>query len=318
MFIYRFGKPGLAGLSSALVLAAAVAGCGGQPTDSSDASVVLPSPDVRVVSKASVPGSTAAGSPGGATTTAPAAAAEAAPAASGGAGGWGTFKGQVVFDGAPPPAKVLQEKGKAEKNPEVCASDAPIVSERLVIDAASKGVKNVLVYFPRPTAVNEDAKKAVTGKTVTFDQKKCVFEPHVLGLMVGETVTLKSSDPVNHNVNVKLKQSTFNQTIAGGQSQVYPIAGAERTPGQVVCDIHPWMSAWWMVLDNPYIAVTDEKGNFEIKNVPAGAQKVVVWQEFVKGGGFLTAPSGEEISIKADDATVKEFKIDSSKLLPAN
>ena len=73
-----------------------------------------------------------------------------------------------------------------------------------------------------------------------------------------------------------------------------------------------------MVIDNPYITVTDEKGNFEIKNVPSGAQKVVVWQEFVKGGGFVTAPSGEEVSIKADDTTVKEFKIDASKLLPAN
>ena len=37
-----------------------------------------------------------------------------------------------------------------------------------------------------------------------------------------------------------------------------------------------------MVLDNPYITVTDEKGNFEIKNVPAGTQKVVVWQESVR------------------------------------
>ena len=36
-----------------------------------------------------------------------------------------------------------------------------------------------------------------------------------------------------------------------------------------------------MVLDNPYFAVTDAKGNFEIKNVPAGTQKVVVWQEAV-------------------------------------
>ena len=43
---------------------------------------------------------------------------------------------------------------------------------------------------------------------------------------------------------------------------------------------------------------------------------MVVWQESVKGSGFVTAPSGEEVSIKADDATVKEFKIDSSKLLP--
>ena len=73
-----------------------------------------------------------------------------------------------------------------------------------------------------------------------------------------------------------------------------------------------------MVLDNPYFAVTDDKGNFEIKNVPAGTQKVVVWQEAVKGGGFVTAPSGEEVTIKANDTTVKDFTIDPRKLLPAS
>ena len=52
------------------------------------------------------------------------------------------------------------EKGKAAKNPEICAVKSPIVSERLVVDAATKGVKNVIVYLPRPTAVNDDAKKA--------------------------------------------------------------------------------------------------------------------------------------------------------------
>ena len=52
------------------------------------------------------------------------------------------------------------------------------------------------------------------------------------------------------------------------------------------------MNAWWMVIDNPYITVTDEKGNFEIKDVPAGTQKVVVWQESVQGGRFRDAAVG--------------------------
>ena len=155
----------------------------------------------------------------------------------------------------------------------------------------------------------------MTGKDVTFDQKKCIFEPHVLGMMFGEIVTLKSSDPVNHNVNVKLKQTQFNNIVTAVKPQSFPLGGVEKTPGAIICDIHPWMNAWWMVIDNPYITVTDEKGNFEIKNVPAGAQKVVVWQESVKGGGFVTAPSGEEVTIKAGDTTVKDFKIDASKLL---
>ncbi len=68
-----------------------------------------------------------------------------------------------------------------------------------------------------------------------FDQKGCVFEPHVLGLMAGVPVTLKSSDPANHNVNVKLKNSTFNQTVAGGQSFPFTpsAAGADTRPGRL-------------------------------------------------------------------------------------
>ena len=228
MFIRRISKPGLAGLASAAMLAAAIVGCGGQPTETSD-SVVLPSPDANVGAKGS---RTSATSPGGATAaSAPAAASATAPSASGGTGGWGTFKGQVVFDGAPPAVPVLQEKGKAAKDPNVCAADGPILNERLVVDAATKGVKNVLVYFPRPSAVNEDAKKAVSGKSVMFDQKKCVFEPHVLGMTVGETVTLKSSDPLNHNVNIKLKQTSGNSAIAGGQSQIVPAQWRRAHPG---------------------------------------------------------------------------------------
>jgi hypothetical protein len=312
MFARLINRSGIVGLTASGILAAALAGCGGQPTDHSDVSVALPDPSVNVSSKAT-PSATAA--PGAATTAAPSTTATPAPASAGGAGGWGTLKGTIVFDGTPPPVKVLQEKGKAAKDPNICAATEPILSERLVVDASTKGVKNVLVYLPRPTAVNEEAKKALVGKNVEFDQKNCIFQPHVLGLMSGETVILKSSDPLNHNVNIKLKASPGNPTIGGGASVPFPISQSERTPGAIICDIHPWMSAWWMVLDHPYFAVTDDKGNFEIKNVPAGAQKVVVWQEAVKGGGFVTPPSGEEVAIKANDATVKDFKIDASKLL---
>ena len=71
-----------------------------------------------------------------------------------------------------------------------------------------------------------------------------------------------------------------------------------------------------MVLDNPYFAVTDEKGNFEIKNVPAGTQKVVVWQEAVDKNGFVTAPSGDEVVIKANDSVVHDVKLEPSRLRP--
>jgi plastocyanin len=273
--------------------------------------VLVPEPNSLTAKAAPAGSAPAATAPAAASTT----TASTTPVK---AEGWGTLKGQVVFGGDPPAAKVMIEQGKADKNPEVCAKDGPIKSERLIVDPAGKGVKNVLVYLPKPTAVNEDAKKAMAAAKPVFDQKGCVFEPHVEGLMAGVPITLKSSDSASHNVNVKLKGSSMNQSIGGGQTLSFTPSAPERTPGQVVCDIHPWMTSWWMVVDSPYITVTDDKGYFEIKNVPAGTQKVVVWQEAVSKGGFVTPPSGEDITIKASDTTVKDFTIDPAKLLPAN
>jgi len=301
----------IVGLGLCATVAASLAGCGGQPSDSSTA-VLVPEPN-SLTTKAT------AGGPATPATVAPEATpASTSPTTPVKAEGWGTLKGQVVFGGDPPAPAILQEQGKAAKDPNVCAKDGPIKSERLVVDPAGKGVKFVLVYLPKPTAINPDAKKAAAEAKPVFDQRGCVFEPHVEGLMAGVPVTLKSSDAASHNVNIKLKGSSLNQSIGSGQTLTFTPSGPERTPGQVVCDIHPWMTSWWMVVDSPYIAVTDDKGYFEIKNVPAGTQKVVVWQETVAKGGFVTPPSGEDVTIKANDTTVKDFTIDPAKLLPAS
>jgi hypothetical protein len=230
--------------------------------------------------------------------------------------GFGTIKGQIKFNGDAPTPKVVFEKGKAPKDPDVCAKDAPLVSDRLLVDGATKGVGNVLVYLSRPTSVSDEARKAAAKTAVVFDQVKCIFEPHVLGLLANTEITLKSSDPVNHNINAKLKNGAFNSLLAGGSSSKFTPSSAERTPAEVTCDIHPWMKAWWMVLDHPYFAVTDAKGYFEIKNAPAGSQKLVVWQEAVDKGGFITPPSGEEVVVKANDAIVKDLVLEPSRLRP--
>ena len=120
---------------------------------------------------------------------------------------------------------------------------------------------------------------------------------------------------MNHNINAKLKASSaFNQLLAPQGSAKFTPTDPERTPAEVTCDIHPWMKAWWMVFNHPYFAVTDAKGYFEIKNAPAGTQKVVVWQEAVDKNGFVTPASGEEVVIKANDSVVKDFKVELSRL----
>jgi hypothetical protein len=71
-----------------------------------------------------------------------------------------------------------------------------------------------------------------------------------------------------------------------------------------------------MILDHPYFAVTDAQGNFEIKNAPAGTQKVVAWQEAV---GYVTASgTGEEVNIPPNGTATKDFTIEPAKVKPAS
>ena len=300
-------KPATLGLSLGTTLMAAVFGCGGAGTETSDA-VVRPS-----TSASKTPEGSATGTPAPAAATPTTAASPAAPVK---AEGFGTLKGRVTYDGEAPTSKVLFEKGKAAKDPDICAKDAPLLSERLIVDSSTKGVKNVLVFLTKPTSVSGEAKKAAAAAHVVFDQTKCVFEPHVLAVMVNTPILLKSSDPVNHNINAKLKAGAFNKLLAAKAEEKFTPIGTERLPADVTCDIHPWMRAWWMVLDHPYFAVTDEKGYFEIKNAPAGTQKVVVWQEALSNSGFITAPSGEEVVLKASETVVQDFKVKPSQLRP--
>ncbi len=232
--------------------------------------------------------------------------------------GWGTLKGQVVFGGDPPAAAILQDKGKAAKDPEICAKDGPIKSERLVVDPASKGVKFALVYLPRPTAVNEDAKKAAASAKIEFDQKGCKFEPHVLGLMAGVPVTLKSSDPTNHNVNVKLKNSSFNKHCHGGAApSVHALVPrADTRPGHLR---HSSLDV--SLVDGPRQSLLRgdrREGRFRDQECPGRHPKGRRLAGSRGERGFVTASSGDDINIKANDTTAKDFTIDPTKLLPGS
>ncbi|MBX6314701.1 MAG: hypothetical protein IRY99_17570 [Isosphaeraceae bacterium] len=302
-------------LAGALLLA--LAGCGGQ-SERTDQAVVVPEPGTTVGGTATTPAGGATG--GTAVTTSAAKPAEGGSTAGTApatveAKGFGTLKGRVIFDGEPPTPATLVKQGDTEaKNGPECTRDGPILDQRLVVDKETKGVRYALVYIPRPTAVSPEAESAARAESPEFDQKGCVFIPHVLGLVKGQTVQIKSSDPVGHNVNSRVDNNAFNNSILpGGQPISYVCKNKSSRPGEVVCDVHSWMKAYWMVLDNPYITVTDEQGRFELKNVPAGTQKVVVWQEALQKG-FLTASSGDPITIQADGETTQDFHIKPEQL----
>src|SRR5262245_25389488 len=93
-------------------------------------------------------------------------AAPAPPAATLGAstpaqGGFGTIKGRLVWGGTTvPQPKILQQQGKADKNPEVCAKNAPILSQELVVDPQTKGIRDACAYLIQPKGANPQAVQA--------------------------------------------------------------------------------------------------------------------------------------------------------------
>ena len=206
--------------------------------------------------------------------------------------GWATLRGQFVFDGTPPEAQPYS----VTKETEVCApgGKAP-TQETLVVDSGSKGIKNVVVYLRDASRIHESA--AAKKDTVEFDQKECKFLTHVVGVTVGETVSIKNSDPIGHNTNIV--GTGFNPTVPAGGAVPYPVQKEVSVPNQVKCGIHPWMTAYMLQRKNGYYAVTDANGNFEIPNVPAGESLVFqVWHESgtAAGSGLLgTTPDAKDV-----------------------
>ncbi len=227
---------------------------------------------------------------------------------------WGTLKGQVVLDGDLPTLKPLVVKGDSNaKDAAVCAA-MEVPDEKLLVDSTTKGIANVVVYLAKkPAKIHPDLAKSKE-KVVPFDQKGCRFLPHVMLVRTDQQVRVTSDDGVAHNTHTNPTKNNPENFIVTPNDRVgvllKPMALAERLPTTITCDIHPWMKAYWVILDHPYSAITDSQGNFEIANLPVGDHEFIVWQE---SSGYLEKKYA--VSIKAGDNQQKPLKFTAAQIL---
>lgn len=186
----------------------------------------------------------------------------------------GEIKGKVTFDGAVPKIKKI----KVDADPK-CAEmhgDAPLMSQEVVI-GENNALQWVFVYV----------KTGLEGKTyqkpdkeVMIDQKGCHYEPHVFGMMAGQKLVIRNSDPTLHNIHAL---PTLNKEFNIGQpNQGMETAKTFTQPEVMVkfkCDVHPWMSAYVGVVAHPFYAVSGADGTFSIKGLPAGEYEIEAWHE---------------------------------------
>jgi plastocyanin len=111
----------------------------------------------------------------------------------------------------------------------------------------------------------------------TMDQRNETFVPHVLAITVGTTVDFPNSDNTYHNVfSLSAPRFDLGRYAAGRSKSVrFDRPGIVR----VFCEIHSHMSAFILVFNHRYYAVTSPDGRYQIGRVPPGRYTLVAWNE---------------------------------------
>jgi plastocyanin len=184
----------------------------------------------------------------------------------------GQVVGTISFDGerpAPQPIDMRGEAACAEKH-----DGQPV--DRPVAVGDGGGLKNVYVYVREGLP---DGARPAADEAVELDQNGCIYEPRVLGLQTGQTLRIRNSDGLLHNVNARPEnQRGFNISQPTDMTTDRSFARAEvMIP--VRCDVHGWMRAYIGVQDHPYFAVTEENGEYRIEDLPPGEYVIEAWHE---------------------------------------
>jgi plastocyanin len=160
-----------------------------------------------------------------------------------------------------------------------------------------KSAENIAVYVDAIPDKKFDAPK----DHVVIDQRKMAFIPHVVAVQQGTTVEFLNSDPVGHNVywpSISGNKKLSHNLGTWPKGEKKPFQFNDLGTASLLCNVHPEMSGYVVVVPTPYFAVTDKDGNFEIKNIPAGKYTLKTWSEDGK-------PATQVVDVSAATATVE-------------
>jgi plastocyanin len=221
--------------------------------------------------------------------TAPGAAPAATPIDAATSAG---VSGTVKFDGAAPKAAKIDMSQDAN-----CKGTN--TAENVVI--GNGHLENVFVYVKEGLG---NRTFDVPKEAVTLTQKGCRYDPHVLGVMAGQTVKIVNGDPTTHNIHPTPKDNReWNESQAPQAAALEKTFAREEIMLPVKCNQHPWMRMFLSVVKSPFYAVTGPDGKFEIKGLPPGDYTIAfVHEKFGEQDQKVTLAAKDT---KTVDATFK-------------
>jgi hypothetical protein len=251
--------------------------------------------------------------------------------------GYGSLSGKVTLAGKVPDVVDLVPKMKLHADGPACclAKDAKAIEkidQTWVVDPKTKAVKNVVVWVmpPKDTYFEIPFKFKRRKEKIVIDQPHCAFLPRVSlynpsyfdgkeMVPTGQELIVKNSATVSHNVRAigspKVTDG-FNRNLPPGTelNVTKDLKGNQELkpqllPVSIQCDVHTWMAAKLFVFDHPYYAISDEKGDFTIPQVPAGA--VIRLMAYHEGVGWVNQgfKAGQAIKIQKGKNTELNLEV---------
>lgn len=202
----------------------------------------------------------------------------------------GAITGRVTYSGTPAKPEVIN----MSKEPDcVKLNPRPRTTEDIVTGPGNS-LQNVVVYI----SVGAPEVSSAPPAPVTFDQQNCHYTTHVLALRVGQEVKMSNSDPFSHNIHPtpSINREWNKIQLPGTPPFSYAFDKQEFIP--IKCNLHPWMRAYFVVLNTSHFAVTGNDGRFSLPDLPPGRYTVTAWHEvFGTRSQEITVVEGQPLTL---------------------
>ncbi len=174
-----------------------------------------------------------------------------------------------------------------------------------VLDSDGKPIGQAAVYAtpdtPQPVA-------RAKPKTLVIDQVDKEFVNHLTIVQTGTPVSFPNHDKIRHHVYSFSEAKNFELPLYEG-TPAKPVVFDKAGVVTLGCNIHDWMSAYVLVVDSPFFALTDNQGAAQLE-VPAGhGYAVSAWHPQVK----KRPPGNAKVTVAAGNSTELALTLDLKK-----
>jgi len=220
----------------------------------------------------------------------------------------GSLKGRIHLVGRVPKPRVFHLIHAP--NIEFCSRMSDGKGHRLLYDfSVSKagGLKDTVIAIE-----GVEKGKPFPRKIQTLRLNRCHANHYVIGIRNGENLLVENMDPIKHEIATyeiygSHRNQISNKSVLPANSQVRSAFIKPGAPEFILkCNLHPFLQTRGYIIDNPYFAISDEEGHFNLESIPPGTYGVTAWHPFIPTQkGTITIETGKtaqlDFTFKGED-----------------